>query len=72
MIEPLFITDDELLSLTGMPPETLAMLARTERAFPPKHRTMGNKRHWPSVRAYLDHVYGSKVGAFRSKANDAA
>ena len=72
MTEPLFVTDEELLSLTGMPKETLAILDRTERYFPKRHKTMGNKRHWESVKRYLDHVYGSRIGAFRSKANDAA
>lgn len=67
----MFVTDSEILRATGMPPETLRMLDR-QRGFPPKHGTMGNKRHWPSVEAYLDHAYGSKIVAFRSKAHDAA
>ena len=69
--EPLFVTDEELLKLTGMPRETLALLDR-ERAFPKRHGTVGNKRHWDSVKRYLDFRYGSKVELFRSKSHDAA
>ncbi len=71
MTDPLFVTDDELLKLTGLPRETLALLDR-EKAFPKRHGTAGNKRHWPSVRAYLDYRYGTRVELFRSKAHDAA
>lgn len=71
MIDPLFVTDDELLKLTGIPRETLAMLDK-EKAFPKRQGTVGNKRHWPSVRAYLDYRYGTRVELFRSKAHDAA
>lgn len=71
MTEPLFVTDEELLKLTGIPRETLALLDR-EKAFPKRQGTVGNKRHWPSVRAYLDFRYGSNVGLFMSKSNDAA
>lgn len=71
-MDPIFVTDDELVKLTGLPRETLAILDRTEAAFPKKWGTLGNKRHWPSVRAYLDFRYGSNVKLFRSKSNDAA
>jgi hypothetical protein len=64
----LFITDAEMIRRMGVP-ENLAYQAVHEldhnrlSGFPPKQKLWGNRRYWPAVVAWLDHLYGFNASA---------
>lgn len=64
MTPGLFVTDDELIALLGVP-ESIARVCLQELdkhpGFPKKLKAWGGRRYWPKVRAYLDQVYGGTI-----------
>ncbi|HTC04885.1 MAG TPA: hypothetical protein VK749_15890 [Xanthobacteraceae bacterium] len=56
----LFVTDAELIRRIGVP-FALDRDPRTS-GFPQKQKLWGNRRYWPAVAAYFEHVYGYKLG----------
>jgi hypothetical protein len=58
----IFVTDQELYELLGVPADTarraIRMLdADTRQGFPAKQKLWGNRRYGPAVKAWFDHVY---------------
>ncbi len=43
--------------------ETLRMLDAKPTGFPRKQKIWGDRRYWPAVEAYFDHLYRTKVEA---------
>ena len=57
-LETIWVTDAELIRRSGVPENlmrrTIAGLDADRRSgFPAKQRLWGNRRHWPSVKAYF-------------------
>ena len=57
-IETIWVTDAELIRRSGVPENRMYKLlagldADRKSGFPPKQRLWGNRRHWPSVKAYF-------------------
>jgi hypothetical protein len=59
----MFVTDDELIELLGVPDDigrtAIATLERDDEDFPRKIKREGDRRNWTAVRAYLDYKYGA-------------
>lgn len=61
--ETLFVTDAELIRRLGVPERDMRVAIRTldhnpRSGFPQKQKLFGDRRYWPAVKAYFDHVGG--------------
>lgn len=68
----LFVTDAEMIRRMGVPEKTAREAIRVLDAnrgsgFPRKQAMWGNRRHWPSVLAYLERTGGIKLDAPQPK-----
>lgn len=64
--EPLYVSDDELYGLLGVPKDrardAIAVLDHDPKSgFPRKQKLWGDKRYLPAVRAYFDRINGVSV-----------
>lgn len=62
--ETLYVTDAELIRRIGVPEKiarfVINQLDAKSKDWPKKNPLWGNRRYWPSVRAYLDRHEGLK------------
>ncbi|HZP77507.1 MAG TPA: hypothetical protein VFB45_15290 [Pseudolabrys sp.] len=59
--DKLYVTDAELIRLIGAPREKTrkminALDAMPNSGFPKKNKMWGDRRHWPSVKAYFERM----------------
>lgn len=55
----LYVDDEEIIRRIGIPRRLGRMVIRSleeKGGFPPKQKLWGDRRYWPSVRAYLDRM----------------
>lgn len=62
-IETIWVTDAELIRRSGVPEKIMrqnlrALDANPRACFPPKQKLYGDRRHWPSVKAYFEKTSG--------------
>ena len=61
--ETIWVTDAELIRRSGVPEKRMRLLlqgldADPRSGFPPKQKLYGDRRHWPSVKAYFERTSG--------------
>jgi hypothetical protein len=65
--ETLWVTDAELIRRMGVPEkvarDALRALDAQRSGFPQKNKLWGNRRHWPSVKAYFERQEALKMAA---------
>lgn len=67
-IETIWVTDAELIRRSGVPEKIMrdnlrALDANPRSGFPPKQRFYGDRRHWPSVKAYFEKTSGTTMAS---------
>lgn len=65
-IETIWVTDAELIRRSGVPEKTMrqtiqALDGNPRSGFPPKQKMYGDRRHWPSVKAYFERTSGVTI-----------
>lgn len=71
----LFVTDAELIRRSGLPEKyarrLIADLDKSRMSgFPKKLPLYGDRRYWPSVKAYFDRTAGFRIGASDGGSDD--
>lgn len=66
--ETLWVTDAELIRRMGVPERTArvalkAMDRNPASGFPKKDKLWGDRRYWPSVKAYFERTQGPRMAA---------
>lgn len=67
-IDPLYVTDAELIRRLGIPRDKArqtirALDAMPRSGFPKKNKLCGDRRHWPSVKAYFESMERDRLAA---------
>lgn len=62
----LWRTDAEIIEALGVPADVAATAIHaldqdSRTGFPKKHKLWGDRRYWPAVKAFFDHLYGPKI-----------
>lgn len=75
--EPLYMTDAEIIRRMGVPEKVArqtirALDAMPRSTFPKKNPLWGGRRHWPSVRAYLENHEKTRMGPSHNQRGDHA